>query len=210
MAMHTVAEHVLCAVRYAAAGRVGLTPGGDGIATPEFDGRVVGLSGVDLVDAVAGRERRAPVTTLRAAGEFFGVTPAAPPLWTPSTNRDLDALLDVDADSVAAITTWFSVVSAALATMHPAAPTLWPEHFDLAVTVAGATYGGSPGDVTHAMPYLYVTPPGDLDPDGDRRFWNEPFGASLSYDRVAGVADAVAFFAAAEAHLAPRPTEVGS
>jgi len=139
----------------------------------------------------------------------FG-TPAAPPLWTPSTNRDLDALLDVDADSVAAITTWFSVVSAALATMHPAAPTLWPEHFDLAVTVAGATYGGSPGDVTHAMPYLYVTPPGDLDPDGDRRFWNEPFGASLSYDRVAGVADAVAFFAAAEAHLAPRPTEVGS
>ena len=44
MAMHTLAEHVLCAARYAAVGRIGLTPVGDGIATPEFDGRVVGAA----------------------------------------------------------------------------------------------------------------------------------------------------------------------
>src|SRR6266508_1657424 len=86
VAVHTLAEHVLCAARYAAVGRIGLTPVGDGVATPPFDGRVVGLRGVELVDAGAGGERRFPVTTLRSAGEFFGVVPGVPPLWTPSTN----------------------------------------------------------------------------------------------------------------------------
>ena len=105
----------------------------------------------------------------------------------------------------------FALVSTALATVHPAAsPTLWPEHFDLAVTVAGATYGGSPGDATHSEPYLYVTPPGGPVPDGDRQFWNEPFGASLTYDRITGAAGAVGFFTEAMARVAASSTEVGS
>ena len=68
-------------------------------------------------------------------------------------------MLDIDADGVAALAAWFALVSAALTTVHPAAsPTLWPEHFDLAVTVAGATYGGSPGDATHvgALPVRHA------------------------------------------------------
>lgn len=211
VAMHTLAEHVLCAARYAAVGRIGLTPVGDGIATPPFDGRVVGLRDVDLVDAGTAGERRSPVTTLRSAGEFFSVTPGVPPLWTPTTNGDPDAVLEIEANGVAALAAWFALVSTALTTMHPAASqTLWPEHFDLAITVADATYGGSPGDTTHVWPYLYVTPPGDPVPDGDRRFWNEPFGASLTYDRITGVADAVAFFAEAEARFTATPTEVRS
>jgi hypothetical protein len=210
-AVHTLAEHVLCAVRYAAVGRIGLIPVGDGIATPPFEGRVVGLGGVELVDAGTGGERRAPVTTLRSAGEFFGVTPGVPPLWTPSTRGDLDAVLDIEADGMAALTAWFALVSTALATVHPAASqTLWPEHFDLAITVDGATYGGSPGDANHVGPYLYVTPPGDPVPDGDHRFWSEPFGASLTYDRITSAADAVAFFAQATARVTITPTEVGS
>jgi hypothetical protein len=210
-AVHTLAEHVLCAARHAAAGRIGLTPVGDGIATPPFEGRVVGLRGIELVDATTGRERRFPLTTLRAAGEFFGVTPGVPPLWTPATNGDLDAVLDVEADGVAALAAWFALVSSALTTVHPAASqTLWPEHFDLAITVDGATYGGSPGDAAHGGPYLYVTPPGDPVPDGDHRFWSEPFGASLTYDRITSVADAVAFLAEAEARFTVTPTKVGS
>ncbi len=113
--------------------------------------------------------------------------------------------------AVAALAAWFALVSTALATVHPAASaTLWPEHFDLAVTVAGATYGGSPGDATHSEPYLYVTPPGEPVPDGDRQFWNEPFGASLTYDRITGAADAVGFFTEATARVAASSTEVGS
>ena len=41
---------------------------------------------------------------------------------------------------------------------------LWPEHFDVAVERGPegrrATYGGSPGDGQHALPYLYVAPLG--------------------------------------------------
>jgi hypothetical protein len=148
---------------------------------------------------------------LRSAGAFFGVVPGVPPLWTPSTNGDPDATLDVEFSAVAALAAWFALVSTALATVHrSASQTLWPEHFDLAVTVAGATYGGSPGDVTHSEPYLYITPPGDPVPDGDRQFWNEPFGASLSYDRITGAADAVGFLTEAMARMAAIPTEVGS
>ena len=138
-------------------------------------------------------------------------TPGVPPLWTPTTNSNLDDVLDIDADGVAALAAWFTLVSGALTTVHPAASqTLWPEHFDLAVTVAGATYGGSPGDATHVAPYLYVTPPGEPVPDGDRRFWNEPFGASLAYDRITGAADAIGFFTEAMARVAASSTEVGS
>jgi hypothetical protein len=209
--VHTLAEHVLCAARYEAVGRIGLTPVGDGIATPPFGGRVVGLRGVELVDRGTHGDRRSAVTTLRSAGAFFGVAPGAPPLWTPTTNDDPDAVLDVEASAVAALAAWFALVSTALAAVHPSASqTLWPEHFDLAVTVAGATYGGSPGDATHSEPYLYVTPPGEPVRDGDRQFWNEPFGASLPYDRITGAADAVDFFTEAMARVAATPTEVGS
>ncbi len=51
-------------------------------------------------------------------------------------------------------------------------------------------YGGSPGDDTHPEPYLYVGPwearAGDV-------FWNEPFGASLSYAELRAGADGLAF-----------------
>ncbi len=64
----------------------------------------------------------------------------------------------------------------------PARVQLWPEHFDLSVDFgdesAGrrATYGASPGDAAHDLPYLYVTP--WAAPDGE--FWNEGSFASLS------------------------------
>src|SRR5947207_13971141 len=124
-AVHTLAEHVLCAARYGAVGRIGLTPVADGIATPPFEGRVVGLRGVELVDIDTGGERRRPVTTLRSAGEFFDVLPSVPPLWTPSTRGDHDAVLDIDADGVAALAAWFALASDALEAVHrEASPTL--------------------------------------------------------------------------------------
>jgi hypothetical protein len=65
---------------------------------------------------------------------------------------------------------------------------LWPEHFDIATTIRGATAGASPGDDEHPEPYLYVlpregTPPGDT--------WNATafFGAELSYAALLEAAD---------------------
>jgi hypothetical protein len=91
--LHALAEQVLCAVRYQDVGRVGLTPWPDGLGTPPFgdNGRAVGVRGTELVDVAGESERRTPVTTLRAAGAFFGVAPGAPDLWTPVTMVDGDA-----------------------------------------------------------------------------------------------------------------------
>jgi hypothetical protein len=205
VAVHSVAEHVLCAVRHAAVGRVGLTPLDDGVATPEFSGRVVGLRGAELFDTVEGRERRAPVTTLSAAGEFFGITPGPPPLWTPTTNPEVDALLDVHDDSVLAMAEWFATVAGGLRSFAPdAAQTLWPEHFDLAIELGGATYGGSPGDDQQAEPYAYVGPPADPVPDGDSEFWNASFGASRSHDEIRGADDLASFYREAQERLQRR------
>ena len=209
-AVHALAEHVLCTVRHAAVGRIGLTPVPDGIATPPFDGRTVGLRGLDLVDSGPHGERRTPVTTLRAAGRFFGVDPVAPPLWTPTTTPDLDAPLAIEADDAAALAAWFALVAGVLTRVDPsAAQTLWPEHFDLAITVGEVTYGGSPGDAEHAEPYLYVLPPAGFE-RGDPTFWNEPFGASLAYHRIDGQADADAFFTEANVRLAAADPQESS
>jgi hypothetical protein len=204
-AVHALAEHVLCAVRYAAVGRIGLSPASDGIVTPAFDDRVVGLRGLELVDSGPGGDRRSPVTTLQDAGRFFGVEPVAPPLWTPTTTPDLDAPLAIDADAAGALAAWFTLVAGALTKVDQnAAPTLWPEHLDLALTVGEVTYGGSPGDAEHDQPYLYALPPAPV-PDGDRSFWNEPFGAAITYDRVRTAHDAAAFFADAATRIRSTP-----
>jgi hypothetical protein len=55
---------------------------------------------------------------------------------------------------------------------------LWPEHFDVAVTVDEVNYGISPGDAEHPLPYAYVGP---WTPRAGA-FWNEPFGASAPVD----------------------------
>jgi hypothetical protein len=207
LAAHTVAEHVVCAVRYAAVARIGMTPVEDGYVTPEFSRpengtRAVGLRGGELVDVVDGVERRAPVTTVRGAAEFFGVPPGAPPLWTPTNPLELDAPLAIASDALAALARWFVLGAQALATYAPTAEqTLWPEHFDLAISLDGATYGVSPGDADVAEPYAYVGPPADPVPDGDRSFWNARFGAARSHDQIDTAADLVAFYAEARRRL---------
>jgi hypothetical protein len=68
-------------------------------------------------------------------------------------------------------------------------PVLWPEHFDLAVTVDEVNYGVSPGDTYLDEPYAYVGPwQARTGP-----FWNAPFGAARPLSEL-GDADAVAGF----------------
>jgi hypothetical protein len=211
LAAHAVAEHVLCPVRYAAVRRVGLAPAPDGVVTPEFAldsgaRRVVGLRGSDVVDSIDGEERRTPVTTLRAAGQFLGVAPGAPPLWAATTPLDLDAPLALDVASMSELAAWFGTVADALTGFALDAPqTLWPEHFDLAISLSlgggEATFGGSPGDDDLSEPYAYVVPPADPVPDGDNAFWNARFGAALPHSSVSSAESLVAFFDEARQRL---------
>lgn len=220
-ALHAVAEHVLAPVRYRVDGHIGLRPTPGGFGTPELpDGEVVRVEGSDIVHERSGEERRAPLTTLRAAAEFVGVPVGAPAnVYTPATTLDPDAALAVDAPAARALADWYALAHMCLAEacgLHPdTAPSsrqLWPEHFDLAMDLgdeaAGtrATYGASPGDDTIAEPYLYVSPWDPARKTGP--FAEHPFGAASAYAALVAAPEperaAVAFFdSAARLVLAP-------
>ena len=76
------------------------------------------------------------------------------------------------------------------ADLAPTLAQLWPEHFDLAFSMAEINFGGSPGDAAHDEPYLYVGPWTPMDGPA----WNEPWGMSLPASAVTGWSDAVDFF----------------
>jgi hypothetical protein len=208
--LHALAEHVLCAARYRAMGRIGLQVVEGGFATPPFgdDQRTIGVDGTELVLRAAGQERRTPITTLRAAGEFAGVEPGAPSnVYKPATPCNLDAPLPVDADAARRLADWYALGDAALRRLtleiagdQPSDLTLWPEHLDVAVRAGEVNYGASPGDAKVPEPYLYVGPTGlDLAATGDS-FWNQPFGATVTWDDLHSVEDAVAFFRQGREH----------
>jgi hypothetical protein len=208
--LHALAEHVLCAARHRATGRIGLQVVPGGFATPPFgdDGRTIGVEHGQLVVRAGGQERRAPIATLRAAGELAGVEPGAPAsVFTPTTPCDLDAPLTVDADAARRLADWYALGDAALrrlareiADEQPSDVTLWPEHFDVGIRAGEVNYGASPGDTQVAEPYLYVGPTGlDLAAAGDS-FWNQPFGAARTWEAIGSVEDALGFFRQGRQH----------
>jgi hypothetical protein len=73
-------------------------------------------------------------------------------------------------------------------------PVLWPEHFDVGVTVGECNYGVSLGDSGIDEPYAYVGP---WTPRTGP-FWTEPFGAAR---RLRELDDIAAFFAEGQANL---------
>ena len=72
------------------------------------------------------------------------------------------------------LTDVFVRADAALRVLAPEqTPVLWPEHFDVAILLAGTSFGVSPGDDANPAPYAYVST--STLPRDD--FWNAPFGA---------------------------------
>jgi hypothetical protein len=200
-ALHAVAEHLVAPRRHMANGKIGLRYTYRGFGTPFFDDdHQVRVEDGELVD----RNRRRKLTTLVAGAEFLGVElGTGTGVYTPTTAGDPDAVLDVDFDAARALGEWFGFATAVLEQLReeaaeedsPSLVQLWPEHFDVAVDLGPdgdrANFGGSPGDAGHAEPYLYVGPWNSRPRQAD--FWNEPFGASLSYAAIQRGADPLDF-----------------
>jgi len=200
--LHQVAEHVLSAARKRATGQIALVPGEGGVRTPPLpDGRVIALIDGDIAVIDDRGVRRAPLTTPSAAAEFVGTEPGFP--WTkhpPGTESMPDAALEVDLDAARVLAGWFALGDAVLrqlaARLTPGAepaPQIFPEHFDIAITVAEVSYGASPGDDAIPAPYLYVGPFAGP-PAGDEEFWNAPFGAYTTILDADTEPAALAFF----------------
>jgi hypothetical protein len=202
--LHAVAEHVLSMTRYAATGRIGLRPSPGGFTTPPFGepSQRLAVDGVELVVFRGEAASRHELTTLGAAAAAAEVDLASwHGLYSAATPADPDLHLLVDRDAAGLIADWFALTARALSEVahahrkqEPSEAQLWPEHFDLALSVRRCNLGGSPGDAAHPEPYLYVGPwdPAPYVEAGG--FWNEPFGASLPWRADLNLAHAVAFF----------------
>jgi hypothetical protein len=205
VALHALAERVVAPARHAVNGKIGLRYTYRGFGTPFFgDDRQVRVEDGDLVvtDAVQGEHRRRPAT-LRDAAELAGVPVGAETgVYTATTPDDPDAALAIDPAAARALGDWFGFCASVLEQLRaeadpdldtPSRLQIWPEHFDLAVDLgpeaARANYGGSPGDAGHPEPYLYIGPWAPR----EGTFWNESFGASLSYTEILGGADPLEF-----------------
>lgn len=200
--LHAVAERVLATDLYSHTGHIGLRAVAGGVSTPAFQGetgeRRVRTDGAAIVVADHAGERRAALTTLAEVSRFVGVEPTGPVgVYDLATDAAVDADLAIDEAAALILADWLVLGDAALdrlASAHrdqePSTIQLWPEHFDVALSMAEVNYGASPGDDAHARSYLYVGPwtprPGE--------FWNESWGASAPIDEIADVDAALAFF----------------
>jgi hypothetical protein len=201
-ALHGLAEHVLAPFRYRADGHIGLVPTPSGFGTPVLaNGERVRVEGVELVHERPGTTTRIGLTTLGTAAQFVDVALGLPSgLYEPATPCAPDLSVAVDPVAARALAAWLAFDAALLnelreryAAQPSTTPTLWPEHFDLALelgmaeTGTRANYGASPGDQTIAQPYLYVGPW-----DASRctgRLASYPFGAAITYDELLAAGD---------------------
>jgi hypothetical protein len=187
--LHGVAELVLAGPQYAESGtiRLRVTPDGFGtVAAPHLR--------VEETDLVS------PTTRVPLAGTFASLASAAGvevrPLrevYDQGPPVGPDDPVVVDADAVDVIVTSLAHGDAALRTFAPGQePVLWPEHFDIAITVAEVNYGVSLGDAHLPEPYAYVGP---WTPR-EGTFWNASFGATRALAELHDVESLADFFRA--------------
>jgi hypothetical protein len=188
-ALHGVAELVLAGPQYAACGSIELRVTAGGFGTVDRpDLRVAGAQ--VLAD---GRAERIDGHTPRSLAAALGVeVTRLDDVYSGGPGVSEDELLVVDEASAQVLAEAFAAGDTALRSLAPdASPVLWPEHFDIGVTVDEVNYGVSPGDDHVPVPYAYVGP--WTMPARDQ-FWNQSFGAAREMATFADPTAVHAFF----------------
>jgi hypothetical protein len=195
-AWHGVAELLLAGPQYRRSGtiRLRVSPGGFAtVAAPELR--------VDGTDLVAGDTRIAlSGLTYAEAAARAGVDVGAPAEVYPDGSAvQPDETIALAPDIVAVLVDSFARADAGLRGFSAeSTPVLWPEHFDVGITVDEVNYGMSPGDGYLDEPYAYVGPWRSRTGD----FWNAPFGAARPMRDLPDVEAVRRFFAEGRAHAA--------
>lgn len=196
VSLHAVAEGILAGPQYEQSATIRLRPLQGGFATVAEP--TLRVAGTELVTDTGARV--ALQGTFSEAAAKAGVTFTVPTLYPDHAPVGAHDEISVDAGAAARIASWFDRGRQALLTVAPAqAPVLWPEHFDLAVTVDEVNLGVSPGDGYHADPYAYVGP-WDFDASApgyaDVALFDAPFGAVRPMQACPDVDALVRFFSA--------------
>lgn len=186
-ALHGVAELLLAGPQHAATGTIKLRAVTGGFGTSS--GPEVAVIGADIV---AGDIRTAlHGRTIRQLATDLGITfTDLAHVYRDVAGIDPDQPLEIDAASAVRVCDVYGWGDAALREFAPGEePVLWPEHFDIAITLDEVNFGVTPGDDGIETPYMYVGPWSVPAADD---FWNAPFGAQRP---LAGtIAEVVAFF----------------
>lgn len=193
-ALHAVAEVLVAGPQYAVHGDIRLTVRADGFA-----------GWVDGSAAVAGTDLITPTGRVPIGGRLGDLATAAgieprrlSDVYSGGPAISLDDRVDLDPAATARLLSALTAGDGALRELDPAErPVLWPEHFDVGITLGQVNYGVSPGDAGIAVPYAYVGP--FQVPAGE--FWNQPFGAARELPVPADPAGIVEFFRAGRARL---------
>ncbi len=186
-ALHAVAELLIAGPQYSAAGdiRLAARPGGFGGVTAGS----AAVSGMNLVTTTGRFPLRGRLIEL---AELAGITPR--PLrdvYRGGPEFTVDEPLNVDPNDADVLLRAFTDGDAALRMLAAdQEPVLWPEHFDIGISLGEINFGVSPGDLSIDLPYAYVGPWNI--PTGP--FWNQPFGAARPMTEFATPQDIVRFF----------------
>jgi hypothetical protein len=189
LSLHAVAELLLAGPQFDQSGSIELraVPGGFATTT-EPDVRVEGSNLVGAGGAVPLHGR-----TVAVVADEAGLRPRQlDDVYSGGCGLTADHPLSVDPADAAQIAAGFEVGDRALRAFSPGVePVLWPEHFDIGITVGEVNYGISPGDSFLGVPYAYVGPwrPGDF----TGPFWNAPFGAARPMSDFADAEALLAF-----------------
>jgi hypothetical protein len=201
-AWHGVAELVLAGPQYRRSGTIRLRVVPGGFATVrEPDLRV---EGTELVAAERlPLDGRGCADLAAAAGVDVGVPEG---LYHDHSGVPPEEPLRVDPAAAAHLAACFAAGDTALRAVAATAgadvtPVLWPEHFDLGITMDEVNYGLSPGDGYLGEPYAYVGP------WKARRgeFWNAPFGAARTVRELPTAEALTRFYATGRERAATDP-----
>ncbi len=186
--LHGVAELLLAGPQHRASGRIELRVVAGGFATVAAP--ALRIDGDELLTA----STRVPLNgiTYSAAAAASGVEagePAGVYAGGPGVRPAETIVLDPAALTI--LLRAFTEGDRALRALAPeAVPVLWPEHFDVAITLDEVNYGVSAGDDHVPQPYAYVGPRPPLAGE----FWNVPFGAAHPVAELGDAAEIVRFF----------------
>lgn len=208
VSLHGVAESLLAGPQDTTSGTIRLRVLQGGFATVAEP--ALRVSGTDLV-----RPDGRHVPLVGSFGEIAaaaGVRFTVPARYADHSGVGPQDQVVVDLAHAARIASWFDRGRQALTALDPAQPpVLWPEHFDLSITIEKVNLGVSPGDSYSSEPYAYVGP-WEFDPDTaayQGPFFNAPFGAVLPHAGAPDVDALARFFRSGlhqvrQARAAPR------
>jgi len=210
--LHAVAETILAGHQHRVAGTIRLAIAEGGFRTLPLpdDPSLLTVLGSHLVVTSSTTDRTIPLRgSLQDLADAAGVTFGAPEGVYPGGERARGTdRVTVDDDAASALLAAFGLGDEALRVLgerhlpdEPPTPVLWPEHFDVGITLDRVNFGVSPGDDEIPEPYAYVGP---FEP---RRgtFWDRSFGAARTVSELVDVDAVVAFFEAGRTAAASDP-----